>query len=231
MPDPGAVRDAATVILVRDAADDPKVLMGRRSPTAVFMPSAFVFPGGAVDRADARVELAEPLPQACAAALRAGRPGVSPETLALAALRELFEETGLIIGSAGPWPRPPAPWHGFAACGYRPTGAPLSYVFRAVTPPGHPRRFDARFFLADAASVAGDCADFSRASDELSDLAWIPLSRVPMLDTAFITQAVLADIAGRLPSLSAPAEVPFFKNDDEARRILQSDRARHPRSR
>lgn len=217
MADPVAVRDAATVILVRDAADDPKILMGRRSPRAVFMPSAFVFPGGAVDNSDAQAELAAPLAERCAAALRAKGNHVTPDELALAAVREVFEETGLIIGTPATWRDPPEPWRDFANRGFRPTGTPLSYVFRAITPPGQPRRFDARFFLSDAAAVAGDCDDFTRASGELSDLAWLSLPDARRVESSIITQVVLAAVAARLPDLSPPATVPFFRNDDEQR--------------
>ena len=215
MADGPAVRNAATVILVRDAVEAPKILMGRRSPKAAFMPSAYVFPGGAVDPGDAQVELATPLPAPCVDALRSDSAGVTAEALALAGLREVFEETGLIIGTPSRWANPPAPWREFAACGYRPGAAPLSFVFRAITPPGRPRRFDARFFLADAAAIVGDCEDFSRASDELSDLAWLPLEAARQVGSSFITQVVLAEVAARLPDLGAPEAVPFFRNNDE----------------
>ena len=88
-------------------------------------------------------------------------------------------------------------------------------MFRAITPPGRPRRFDARFFLVDACHISGDLDDFSRASDELSHLQWVPLTDARSFDLPFITEIVLAEIATRLPETSAPPSVPFFKNDDE----------------
>jgi 8-oxo-dGTP pyrophosphatase MutT (NUDIX family) len=207
-----AIRDAATVILVRDAATAPRILMGQRGAAAAFMPSKFVFPGGAVDPADAAVPLATPLPATCAALLEGG-PGA--RAIAATAIRELWEETGLILGRPGHWPDPPLDWADFAATGHRPAAHALSFVFRAITPPGRPRRFDARFLLADAAALASDPDDFSRASDELSLLKWIPLAEVRTFDLPFITEVVLAEIAARLPNLSPPATVPFFHNDDE----------------
>ena len=69
--DKTAVRDAATVIVLRDA-DRPHVLMGQRGKTAAFMPDKFVFPGGAVDAGDADVPLARPLPPLCAERLVRG---------------------------------------------------------------------------------------------------------------------------------------------------------------
>ena len=91
----------------------------------------------------------------------------------------------------------------------------MSFVFRAITPPGRPRRFDARFFLADAAAITGDPDDFSAASDELNHLQWIPLDEVRNFQLPFITEVVLAEVAAALPDLTPPDTVPFFKNTDE----------------
>jgi 8-oxo-dGTP pyrophosphatase MutT (NUDIX family) len=212
------VRDAATVILVRDAGTRPRILMGQRGAAAAFMPSKFVFPGGAVDPADASVPLATRLPAPCAALLD-GPPGA--DALAATAVRELWEETGLLLGRPGAWTDPPSDWAGFAATGHLPSAEALSFVFRAITPPGRTRRFDARFFLADAGAIAGDPDDFSRASDELSLLQWIPLDEVRGFDLPFITEVVLAEIAARLPELGPPGTVPFFRNDDEESLFLR----------
>ena len=218
MPDPkkDQIRDAATVLLIRDVAGTPRVLMGQRGAGAAFMPMKFVFPGGAVDADDALVPLAGGLPAPCAARLAEdAAPGVAHALMA-AAIRELWEETGQVLGQPGDWPEaPPADWADFAASGYLPSAQGLSFVFRAITPPGRPRRFDARFFLADAARLATDPDDFSRASDELEHLHWIPLEQVRRYDLPFITEVVLAEIAARLPDLSPPPNVPFFKNDAE----------------
>jgi 8-oxo-dGTP pyrophosphatase MutT (NUDIX family) len=216
------IRDAATVIVIRDPGGAPRVLMGQRGATAAFMPDKFVFPGGAVDRGDASVPLAAPLPAPCAAALAAEAPAGIGAALAAAAVRELWEETGLALGVAGRWPAPPpADWAGFAGLGLVPSAAALRFVFRAITPPGRPRRFDARFFLVDAAALAGDPDDFSRASDELSALQWIPLAEVRRFPLPFITEVVLAEVAAALPGLEPPAEVPFFRNDAEESLFLR----------
>lgn len=211
------VRDAATVVLIRDArSDDPRVLMGQRGAKAAFMPNKFVFPGGAVDPGDGAVPLlganAEPTRSRLA---EEGDPALVPALLA-AAIREVWEETGQILGTHGAWPGPaPNDWRGFAETGHLPSAEGLSFIFRAVTPPGRPRRFDARFFLADAARLATDPDDFSRASEELSHLRWVPLSDLKRLELPFITQVVLAETAARLPDLGPPVTVPFFRNRDE----------------
>ncbi len=216
------IRNAATVILVRDPDTRPRVLMGQRGANAAFMPSRFVFPGGALDPGDREVPLAAPLDPGCAARLAEDAPDWMPHALAVAAVRELWEETGMILGSPGDWPgQVPADWTDFAATGHLPSPTGLSFVFRALTPPGRPRRFDARFFLADAAHLRGDPDDFDRASDELSHLQWIPLDEVRAFHMPFITEVVLAEVAAALPRLDAPESVPFFRNGDEESLFLR----------
>ena len=176
--DKTAICDASTIILVRDRQDNPSVLMGQRGAKAAFMPNKFVFPGGAMDVADLDVPLAYGMPAPCDLRLVEDTTRDLRIGLVAAAVRELWEETGLILGEHGTWPTPaPADWQSFADAGYLPSGRNLQFVFRAITPPGRPRRFDARFFLADAAHIQNDLNDFARASDELSHLQWIPLSQ------------------------------------------------------
>ncbi|MDU8942131.1 NUDIX hydrolase [Ovoidimarina sediminis] len=213
------IRDAATVIVLRNATTSPAVLMGQRGAGAAFMPNKVVFPGGAVDANDAHVSLAQPLPTNCANRISQNCIGPGANALATAAIRELWEETGLILGRRASWPDAPSEWAAFAATGHRPDAGTLSFVFRAITPPGRPRRFDARFFLVDANHISGDPDDFSRASDELTHLQWIPIDAVRRYDLPFITEIVLAEVAARLPDLGPPALVPFFQNDDEDSRL------------
>lgn len=217
-PDKAAIRDAATVLLL-DRADmtAPRVLMGQRGRSAAFMPSKFVFPGGVLDPEDQQVTFdlplsatsdrrltAEPLSGSCATS--AG--------LAAAALRELAEETGLLCGTAG---AEPGGWPEYAKENLRPDPSGLIYFFRAITPPNLSRRYDTRFFVMDAARLHGDRHDFSRASDELSNIHWVPLAKARELDLPFITEIVLAEVEHLLrvfhdQPLSDPDGVPFFDN-------------------
>ncbi len=217
------IRDAATIIAVKDRmSDDPQVLMGQRGAKAAFMPNKFVFPGGAVDAGDAHIALAAPVNPLCGDRLQEDADHGLPHALAVAAIRELWEETGLILGRPGTWDGDiPEDWAGFADTGHLPSGEGLQFVFRALTPPGRPRRFNARFFLADADRIIGDPQDFSRASDELSHLQWIPLSKVRSFDLPFITEVVLAEVTTRIRDIAPPASVPYFRNDDEESLFLR----------
>ncbi|MDX5357912.1 MAG: NUDIX domain-containing protein [Rhodobacterales bacterium] len=212
------IRDAATVILARDGKEGPEVLMGQRGAKAAFMPNKFVFPGGGVDAEDRTVPLATPLSPVCTRRLGefpqpGALPGLTAETLAATAIRELWEETGLALARPAPWPgEPTADWTEMAARGLMPDASPLQYVFRAITPPGRTRRFDARFFLADVTGVAGDPDDFSFAQDELAHLQWVPLRRARGFDLPFITEVVIAEVARQMERGGEIESVPFFDN-------------------
>ncbi|MCP5074796.1 MAG: NUDIX hydrolase [Rhodobacteraceae bacterium] len=216
--DKTAIRNAATVVLVRNTDTGPKVLMGQRGHSAAFMPNKFVFPGGAVDLEDAQVELAQ-LPDTASMdrlAKMADPSLVKP--LLLSAVREMWEETGHAMAQADPAAvkragQQPEAWQGFFDLGWLPSASGLTFIFRAVTPPGRPRRFDARFFLGDADLIMGDPDDFSNASDELSHLKWIPLQETRSYDLPFITEVVLAEVQSRLNNPEKEHGVPFFSHD------------------
>ncbi|TVP94030.1 MAG: NUDIX hydrolase [Roseinatronobacter sp.] len=211
--DKTALRDASSVLLIRGKGDDAHVLMGQRGAKAAFMPEKFVFPGGAVDPTDGQIPLARAVAPACQARLSQGH--TAPDALVAAAIRELWEETGLMLGRAGHWDTPPADWQGFAAKGLVPDAHGLRYIFRAITPPGRPRRFDARFFLAHADDVSGDLDDFSAACDELSHLHWVPLREARRLNLPFITEVVLAEAQAHIEGEDMADSVPFFDNSTE----------------
>ena len=222
--DKQAIRDAATLILARRDGDEPRVLMGMRGKGAAFMPSKFVFPGGALDADDhamAAAGVEAELAPSCARRLAARAPEGLGLPLALAAIRETWEETGLRIGKPDPEAAArmeeaaPADWKGFFAHGAAPAPEALTFVFRAITPPFRPRRFDARFFLADATTVIGDPDDFSEASDELSHLTWVTLAEARRLELPLITEVVLAEVEEILADPGRDRPAPFFHHQDD----------------
>ncbi len=170
-------RDAATLILVRGGRE---VMMGQRSKGHVFMPDKWVFPGGRVDPGDARAKAATELTAETEALLKKGTLSRRPvRAFALAATRETLEETGLSVGG--------------------PTGPELdklSFVARAITPPYRPRRFDARFFMADAEAVLAD--DKPAEGEELLHVRWFSLADANALDLPSITRFVLKEVEARL---------------------------------
>jgi len=214
--DKTAIRDAATIIVLRQMKNGSAVLMGQRGKSAVFMPGKFVFPGGAVDPNDANVPVLG-LSADVESALTENS-DLSASTIVAAAIRELWEETGLILGAPDTWSDPLPGWRGFAATGHVPTAQGSRFFFRAVTPTGRPRRFDARFILVDADQVVSDLDDFSRAEDELSHLQWIPLAEARNFDLPFITQVVLAEL---MTDPKSTKGIPFFRNDDEDRLVAR----------
>ena len=196
-------RDAATLIIVRRDASKPRVLMGRRNGGHDFMPDLWVFPGGRIDRSDFRAPYATDLRPEVAARLAKTAPARRARALALTAIRETFEEAGLLLAKAVP-PRPAAgPWREFLALGAAPDLAALDFVYRAVTPPYRHKRFDARFFMAGAEHLISlerrpDCG-------ELDEIAWVDLDEAMKLDLPAITRAVLVELGLRLEVAARPA--------------------------
>jgi 8-oxo-dGTP pyrophosphatase MutT (NUDIX family) len=211
-------RDAATLIIVDGAAGAPRVLLGKRRDDMKFMPGKYVFPGGRVDKSDRFVAAADDLDPIEVRKLMLEMRGVPSSAraraLALAAVRETYEESGLVIGSAlngQPIPKDPS-WRRFYDTGFAPRLAPLTYFARAITPPGRTRRFDTRFFCVDAAAI-GHRAD--APEEELSGLIWMTIEEARTLDLPPITRVILEDLTDRLKSgglARKDAPVPYYHN-------------------
>jgi 8-oxo-dGTP pyrophosphatase MutT (NUDIX family) len=209
-------RDAATLIIVDNSSGEPRVLLGKRRLDMVFMPGRYVFPGGRVDPADRQVEVEQDLrPRDIERLMVAmkGTPSVArARALALAAVRETFEEAGLLIGTPlGDAAAPKvATWAHFYAAGYRPALSRLTFFARAITPPGRPRRFDSRFFCVEADAIVHR----SKIEDgELSDLEWHSIAQARSLELPNITRVVLEDLNERIAAGALHAgdhPVPFY---------------------
>ncbi|MEM6667067.1 MAG: NUDIX hydrolase [Pseudomonadota bacterium] len=179
--------------------------MGRRRADLAFMPGRVVFPGGRVDPADGRVPAHDDLPTDTKAVLHANLRGARTDrrvrAIALAAIRETFEEAGVLIGrphAGGPHPMPKGTWSDFHHHGLTPALGKLRLAARAITPPGQVRRYDTWFFIANAAETP-HCAPETRAIDgELEAVDWVSLSSRANLSLAGITNWVLDAVTKQL---------------------------------
>jgi 8-oxo-dGTP pyrophosphatase MutT (NUDIX family) len=217
-------KDAASLIILDRSGSAPKVLLGRRHEGHVFMPGKFVFPGGRVEPADARMPSASELDAQAVAKLTRGASARRARALALAALRETFEETGLMLGVQRPMAAALAgAWSAFADAGICPDLAALQFVARAITPPGLPRRFDTRFFAVDAQAITHRVDGIVGPQAELVELVWVPLAEAKELGVHPITATVLEELEMRVAAgLRQVLPVPFFrrKNGRFVRELL-----------
>lgn len=203
-------KDAATLILVRRDQAAPRVLMGKRSGKHSFMPDKYVFPGGRVDPHDARAPVLTPLAAPVREKLIINTRRV-PHAFALTAIRETFEETGLIVGKAGETrAKLPTGWDEYYGEGVMPCLKDFQFIGRAITPPYRPKRFDARFFMADAeAALIDERPPMDGA--ELSDLQWVTLKDTQDLDLPNVTKFMLAELQYRLDNPDDPDGPPFLR--------------------
>jgi 8-oxo-dGTP pyrophosphatase MutT (NUDIX family) len=214
-------RDASTLILLDRSGTEPKILFGRRHAGHVFMPDQLVFPGGRVDPDDHRIKLAAHLPPsveqrlvACAGTVGRAR------ALAVAAIRELYEETGLCIGSFDG--APPSNWDPavpFSKLGLRPNLSELHLVARALTPPGRVRRYDTYFFAVDASLITHRIEGAVGAETELVELVWLTLDEAKAQALPSITRMVLDDMESQIATGANPAALaPFYRFSHGIRR-------------
>ena len=191
-------KDAATLVLVRRDADRPRILMGQRHGNMAFMANKYVFPGGRLDPGDMRIPVASELRPEVAARASHGVSAARARGLALAAIRETFEETGIVLGErATKVPRTRAPaWKKFFEHKIMPRLDGLEMIARAITPPNRTRRFDARFFMADASLIAHQLE--GAETEELLTPAWLTLEEARALDLPSITRTVLDEVVARV---------------------------------
>ena len=203
--------DAASILLLDRSGTTVRVLVGRRSSKHVFMPDVYVFPGGRRDATDRLVPVATPLnPLALERmALRAGARCSDSRLRALgvAALRELYEEAGISVGS--PLAEPVA-----GALPFRPDLSSLRFLARAITPAGMVRRFDTRFFTFFADEAGVDPAG-ATASHELEDLRWVDIFDHKGIEMPDITVLILEELQKSIQedkSLPFGRAVPLYRN-------------------
>ena len=210
-------RDAATLILIGDTGGELKVLLGKRHHGHKFLPGKYVFPGGGVEPGDRRMAAARPLDPATETrlirAVKRGSP-LKARALAMAAIRETYEETGIMIGTRAEdaAAAPPGPWTAFTEARILPDLSAIHFVARAITPPRRPKRFDTRFFAVDVSAIAGRHEGMIGPDAELTELVWMPIGQARKLDIAAITAVVLEEIAARIEhGLRRDLGVPFYQ--------------------
>ncbi|MFP5449936.1 MAG: NUDIX hydrolase [Alphaproteobacteria bacterium] len=196
-------RDAATIILVRRDAAKPRVLMGKRNSGHDFMPNLWVFPGGRIDRADFRAPHATDLrPEVAAKFDRHIKPGRG-RALAMAAIRETFEEAGLLLAKPAP-PRPGVgPWREFLAQGAMADLEAMEIIARAVTPPMLAKRFDTWFLMADAERLIS--LDRQPDCGELEEIAWVDFDDALGLELPMVTRTMIKEAVLRLDDPERPS--------------------------
>jgi len=202
-------RDSSTLILVRTDLGKPRLLMGKRSPKHKFMPNKFVFPGGVVDRSDSRVHARASLQLAVFKRLKKGCSAARARALAIAAIRETFEETGLVVGKREDkllCIQSPI-WKKFLSSGANPRLDQLQYIARAITPPYRSRRYDARFFLMCSDRFILEQKINQNSTDELSNISWFTLDEARSLQLPHITRIILEEVEKRI-STHSDFEVP-----------------------
>lgn len=183
MSRPAVPQDAGSLVLVRRGPGGPEILLGRRAGKHRFLPNVYAFPGGRVDLSDRSEKPVNTLNMLS--------PALHP--MAVAAVRETWEETGIPLGQ-------------LEAGRLRPDLTGLHYLCRAITPAESPIRFHARFFLRDVTGMQLSLG----GSGELLDLAFRPLEAAPRLPLADITEFVLG-MVGRLGPDLTPQRSAFWR--------------------
>jgi 8-oxo-dGTP pyrophosphatase MutT (NUDIX family) len=208
-------RDAGILIVIKPGEDANRLLMGRRSGRHAFMPNLVVFPGGRVDRADhsgpSADELTKPVLDRLLRQTPASMTPRRARAIALSAIRETCEETGVLLAkpAAGQRPVRSAAWQPFVERNLLPNLGDLRLIARAITPPRRNRRFDARFFATFSDRIA---EQISTSDDELSEVQWLTFDEARATDLPMITELILNHLESRLavdPTLKSDAKIPF----------------------
>ena len=212
IPGARAVRpkNAATVMIIRRDAAKPRVLMGKRHGGHSFMPDRWVFPGGRIDRADYRAPFATDLRPEVGLLFDKHLPLGRGRALAMAAVRETWEEAGLLIAKPGQ-ARASGPWKDFAAQGLLADLEAMDVIARAITPPAVGKRFDTWFLTADAERLSS----LERQADcgELEEIAWVDFDEAMSLPLPAVTRMMLKEAVLRMEDPSRPK--PFLRYRDK----------------
>lgn len=200
-------RDAASLVIHRRSGGHDEVLMGRRGQKARFKPGVYVFPGGGLERMDYLARPLRPLSPELIARLAVGGSAAKAGALAMAAVREAYEECGLLFGERGDIGSAPGEsWQAFRTLGMAPDLSVLSFLGRAITPSYRPIRFHARFFCVPYERMQGAIG----GSGELEDLRWVRPDQRAGIEMPSVQESILDVLQRRLQGEHAPAMRLFY---------------------
>ncbi len=212
LPRPARPKKAATLMLWRGPKDNPSILMGKRASRHDFMPSVYVFPGGRVDRADSYAGSTGQMSARTTAVLAAAYSPRQARAVVLAAVRETYEETALMLGAQATLPRNPknSSYQAFFDAGKTPDISGIEVVGRAVTPPRRHKRFDTWFFAKDMNGADDISVSDSR---ELLNVDWFTLEQIKSLKTHVATETMLGVLTRFLVQDNPPPRVFFMRRE------------------
>ncbi|HSL76989.1 MAG TPA: MBL fold metallo-hydrolase [Candidatus Limnocylindrales bacterium] len=211
-------KPAATVVLLRPGAEGLEVLLTHRPPSMAFAPNVHVFPGGRVDEADlgpAVQARSVVTPQVASDALGGDLPPVDALGAYIAAIREAFEEVGILLADAADVAdladarqrllRSASAWPSIVEeLDLRLRTDLLVPLSRWVTPPTLPRRFDTRFFAA----AAPNGIEVSLLGEEVAAHAWYR-------PRAALDTMALGDLDMWLPTSTTLMQLAFVGSIDD----------------
>lgn len=199
---------ASTIVLVRHVNGFAEILMGKRAIKHDFMPSIFVFPGGRVDPSDTYAPSHDHINTRTREILEAALPPARARACVMAAVRETFEETSLMLGA--PFDTKPKSindlsWKAFHATGHIPVLRDIAVMGRAITPPHRNKRFDTWFFLAklDAETANRPIS----TSPELVELDWFSFEQIKALEMHRMTEMMIEITEKHLAADTLPQQV------------------------
>ena len=203
---------ASTVVLLREVDGQAQILMGKRSARHDFMPSVYVFPGGRVDPSDSYAPALDHPNSRTREILEAAMTPARAQACVLAAVRETYEETSLVLGERheeAPKAINDPSWKAFHAAGYLPRLSNIEVFGRAITPPHRNKRFDTWFFLARLDEAAA--ARPFKNSAELVDTGWFTFAQMKDLEMHRATQMMLEQLEIYLGYDNPPGDIFFSR--------------------